>query len=327
MHRVLSVVLVLAAGCKSNDGGEASGTIEPSTGPTRGSAGGFSAGLASELAGSAKPATGSAAPAGSGSAGTGAAAVASGSGAAGSGAVGSGAGSAGSAAKPVVTPPVVAAGSGAGSAAKPVVTPPVVAAGSGAGAAAKPVATPPVVAAGSGAGSAAKPVVTPPVVAAGSGAGSAAKPAVTPPVVVAPKPPVAMSPELAAIKLSLQPNWDRDVEGPATISLVVRVSGKDPVVFKFAYGYDEAKAPADRDAYKKYLLEAGIMKVAFDRQSGAAWYLEGADPAGRAMFRIVVNYGGKHLVCGGSLYKDSGLGDIRDAVLIQAKSICESIQL
>ena len=308
MHRVLSVVLVLAAGCKSNDGGEASGTIEPSTGPTRGSAGGFSAGLASELAGSAKPATGSAAPAGSGSAGTGAAAVASGSGAAGSGAVGSGAGSAGSAAKPVVTPPVVAAGSGAG-------------------AAAKPVATPPVVAAGSGAGSAAKPVVTPPVVAAGSGAGSAAKPAVTPPVVVAPKPPVAMSPELAAIKLSLQPNWDRDVEGPATISLVVRVSGKDPVVFKFAYGYDEAKAPADRDAYKKYLLEAGIMKVAFDRQSGAAWYLEGADPAGRAMFRIVVNYGGKHLVCGGSLYKDSGLGDIRDAVLIQAKSICESIQL
>ena len=41
-------------------------------------------------------------------------------------------------------------------------------------------------------------------------------------------------------------------------------------------------------------------------------------------------YGGKHLICYGSLYKDaesSKLGDDRDQTLIQAKQICETLAL
>ncbi len=133
-----------------------------------------------------------------------------------------------------------------------------------------------------------------------------------------------MTPELAAIKLSLKPNWDRDVEEPGTISLIVKGAN---VTFKFRYGYEDPKAPADRDAYKKFLADSGALKVLMDRQSGAAWYLEGTDASSHAAFRIVVNYGGKRLVCFGSLYKDSGLGDLRDDVLVDAKKICETIQL
>jgi len=43
-----------------------------------------------------------------------------------------------------------------------------------------------------------------------------------------------------------------------------------------------------------------------------------------------VIYSGKKLICGGSLYKDAAsnqLGDIRDKTLIQAKEICETLQL
>ena len=42
---------------------------------------------------------------------------------------------------------------------------------------------------------------------------------------------------------------------------------------------------------------------------------------------MVVIYGGKKLICYGSLYKDSGLGDLRDQTVIQAKQICETLTL
>jgi hypothetical protein len=147
----------------------------------------------------------------------------------------------------------------------------------------------------------------------------------------APRVVVKPSAELAAIKISLSPNWDRDVGEAATISLVVKVPGKDDTkVFAFRYGYEDPKAPADRDAYKKWLADSKILTVNLDRQRGAAWYLEGVDGAGAPAFRFLVNYGGKKLICGGLLYKDaasSKLGDIRDKTVIQAKEICESVTL
>lgn len=133
-----------------------------------------------------------------------------------------------------------------------------------------------------------------------------------------------MTPELAAIKLTLQANWDRDVVEAGSLSLYEKNSN---ATFKFNYGYEDAKAPTEREAYKKFLADGGLLTVRADRQSGAAWYLEGTDATGHAAFRIVVKYGGKRLICYGSLYKDSGLGDLRDSVLIQAKQICEGIQL
>jgi hypothetical protein len=135
---------------------------------------------------------------------------------------------------------------------------------------------------------------------------------------------VVMTPELRAIRLSLQPNWDRDVVEAGSISLFEKNSN---ATFKFNYGYEDPKAPVDRDAYKKFLADTRTLMVKLDRQSGAAWYLEGTDATGHAAFRVVVTYGGKRLVCYGSLYKDSGAGDLRDNVITQAKQICESIQL
>jgi hypothetical protein len=125
----------------------------------------------------------------------------------------------------------------------------------------------------------------------------------------------------------MEPNWDRDIGEAGTISLVVRGSAKP---FSFAYGYDDPKAPADRDQYKKWLGDQRLLSVTLDRQRGAAWYLEGTDGNGAPAFRYLVNYGGKKLICGGVLYKDAEsnkLGDIRDRVIIQAKQICESMSL
>ena len=133
-----------------------------------------------------------------------------------------------------------------------------------------------------------------------------------------------MTPELRAIKLSLEPNWDRDVVEAGSISLFEKNSN---ATFKFNYGYEDAKAPADREAYKKFLADSKILVPRMDRQSGAAWYIEGNDASGRGVFRVVVTYGGRRLVCYGSLYKDSPHGDLRDSVLQQAKKICETIQL
>ncbi len=171
------------------------------------------------------------------------------------------------------------------------------------------------------------PVAVPaPPVAPGTGS---AVTATAPPQSSSPRVPAKVSPELAAIKLSLQPNWDRDIGDPATISLSVKRPSGDPAIFAFTYGYDDPRAPADRDAYIHFLGDQKLLTVTVNRQRGSAWYLEGTDANGPA-FRYLVNYGGKHLVCYGSLYKDaasSGLGDIRDEVINQAKKICETLAL
>ena len=144
--------------------------------------------------------------------------------------------------------------------------------------------------------------------------------------------PVKLSAELAAIKLSLLPNWDRDVDEAGTFQYVVRIKGtQNTKTFVFHYGYDDAKAPVDHDQYKKYLQDAKVMTGEIrDRQRGAAWFLEASDADGAPAFRYLVLYGGKRLICYGSLYKDaesSRLGDDRDQTVIQAKQICETLAL
>jgi hypothetical protein len=143
--------------------------------------------------------------------------------------------------------------------------------------------------------------------------------------------PVKPSAEQAAIKLDLEPNWDRDVGEAGTISFVLKVPNtEDTRLFSFRYGYDPDSAPADRDAYMKWLADQKILNVTLNRQRGAAWYLEGTDGNGSPAFRYLVNYGGKHLICYGSLYKDAAsnqLGDLRDKVVMAAKKICETMTL
>ena len=156
----------------------------------------------------------------------------------------------------------------------------------------------------------------------------AASPAIDP---AAPRVRVKPPANIAAIKLTLEPNWDRDVGEAATISLVVKVPGStDKRVFSFRYGYEDKSAPKDREAYKKWLGENKVLTVKLDRQRGGAWYLEGHDATGASAFRMIVTYGGHKLFCGGSLYRDPAsnkLGDIRDSVVGQAKKICETIAL
>jgi hypothetical protein len=111
----------------------------------------------------------------------------------------------------------------------------------------------------------------------------------------------------------------------------VRIKGTQSTkTFSFHYGYDSARAPADRDQYKKFLQDSKIMVGEIkDRQRGSAWFLEGNDGSGPA-FRYVVLYGGKRLICYGSMYKDADsnrLGDDRDQTVIQAKQICETLAL
>jgi hypothetical protein len=140
------------------------------------------------------------------------------------------------------------------------------------------------------------------------------------------KPPA----EIAAIKLELEPNWDRDLGEAGTFSLVVKVPNTDTTrVFSFHYGYEDDTAPVDCDLYKKFLEDKKVGSVTLNRQRGAACYIE-ADEAGAKAFRYLVTYGGKRLLCRGSLYKDaasSALGDLRDKVLMQAKKICETLSL
>jgi hypothetical protein len=139
-------------------------------------------------------------------------------------------------------------------------------------------------------------------------------------------------PALGAIKLDMEPNWDRDYENAGTISFVLKVPNTtDTRVFAFHYGYDLPGAPTDREAYKKFLADQKALTVTLDRQRNAAWYLEGTDGAGNPAFRMLVTYGGKRIVCWGSLYKDkesTALGpDLRDKVVNTAKKICESLAL
>jgi len=328
MIRALVVGAVLCAACNSDSASTDETLATPSPRPKKGSGGGFTASLSADLAkdrpgsgvrtagtatgdsssgsasgsgsnaGSVTAAAGSAAGAGSAQSGS-ATLSAAGSAKAGTPVAGAGSGSA--------KAPVAGAGSGSAKA-------PVAGAGSGSAKAAPPTPTP-VAGAGSGSAKVAPPTPTP---VAGAGSGSAA----------APRPPVVLTPELKAIQLSMLPNWKRDDGEAATISLFVDVQSRgETAVFRFHYGYDDPRAPTDRDAYKKFLGDAKILSVAADRQRGAAWYLEGTDATGHPAFRILVTYGGKRLVCYGSLYKDSPFGDIRDEVIIQAKKICETIQL
>jgi hypothetical protein len=144
--------------------------------------------------------------------------------------------------------------------------------------------------------------------------------------------PVKVSADLAAIKLSLLPNWDRDIDEAGTFQYVVRIKGTQSTkTFSFRYGYDDPGAPTDRELYKKYLQDARLMTGEIkDRQRGSAWFLEGNDASGLPAFRYVVLYGGKRLICYGSMYRDAEsnpLGDDRDQTVIQAKQICESLSL
>ncbi len=143
--------------------------------------------------------------------------------------------------------------------------------------------------------------------------------------------PVKLTAELAAIGLGLGANWKRDTVEGGSFSLSVDPPGGGAAkVFTFYYGYDDPHAPTDRDQYIKWLQDSKALDVKLNRQSGAAWYLQGTDVNGAPAFRYLVNYGGKHLICYGTLYKDpesSRLGDVRDDVVNQAKKICESIRL
>lgn len=132
--------------------------------------------------------------------------------------------------------------------------------------------------------------------------------------------------ELAAIKFDLEPNWDRDYGEAGTFSLVVKVpTTEEQRVFSVRYGYEDQTAPVDCDQYRKFLEDKKVMTPTLNRQRGGACYVESA-----TTFRYLVNYGGKRLMCGGSLYKDAAsaaLGDLRDKVLMQAKKICETLAL
>jgi hypothetical protein len=163
-------------------------------------------------------------------------------------------------------------------------------------------------------------------VAMGSGSAAVA------PVVVSSHTPAKVSPEVAAIQLKMLPRWERDIDEAGTFRRDVDAVSKQ-VLFVFHYGFDDPAAPKDREAYIKYLADKKLMlpahpdKPLLNRQRGSAWYLEGVDGTGAGVFRYLVNYGDKHLICGGPMYRDTGLGDLRDEVIIQAKAICESIAL
>jgi hypothetical protein len=139
---------------------------------------------------------------------------------------------------------------------------------------------------------------------------------------------VTVPAELAAIKFGMLPNWERDVQEAGTLSLAVKIPGSTAsAFFVFRYGYEDASAPADRDEYKKWLARKNVLTVRQDRQAGSSWFLEGNDGNGNPAFRVVVSWGGKKLICYGSLYRDAEsnkLGDLRDQTVIQAKQICET---
>jgi hypothetical protein len=143
--------------------------------------------------------------------------------------------------------------------------------------------------------------------------------------------PVKVPSDLAAIKLNLEPNWDRDVDEAGTISFVLRISQSgDTRTFSFHYGYDDPKAPADCDDYAKWLNDGKKLNVTLHRQRGGACYIEGLDDKGVAVFRDHVTYGGRALYCGGPQYKDpvnNPLGDLRDSVVMAGKKICETLAL
>lgn len=301
-----ALLAVVVAGCEATGAGESSGGTGvrvAESGTKRGSAGGFSATLAQEL-GAPEGSLGAAAPGaatGSADSATGSATAAGGSAAAGS-AGSPGAGS--------------AVASAAGSAGSP----------AGAGSAAAGSAAP----ASAGSATAAAPASadesTPDEKGAPASADEVASAPVAPPASVKGrvyvKPPAA----LAAIKLDLEPNWERDVGEAGTFSLVLKVPNTSETrVFSVRYGYEDDAAPVDCDQYRKFLADKKVMEPTLNRQRSGACYVEGKNA-----YRYLVSYGGKRLLCEGSLYKDAAsasLGDLRDKVLMQAKKICETLAL
>lgn len=290
-----ALLFVVLAGCEATGIGtsNSAGVRGAESGTKRGSAGGFSARLAKEL-GPPEGSLGAAAPGAEFS-----------ESAAGSGAVAGGSGVA--EAKP-------AAGSGAAASEA--------AAGSGTD-----------TAAGSGT---AESVAEAPDTAAGASdtedkdaAGESSAPAqdvvpVAPPPAIKGRAYVKPPPELAAIKLDLEPNWERDVGEAGTFSLVLKVPNTSETrVFSVRYGYEDDDAPVDCDQYRKFLVEKNKMEPTLNRQRSGTCYIESKNA-----FRYLVVYGGKRLLCEGSLYKDAAsLGDLRDKVLMQAKKICETLAL
>ncbi len=331
--RLLLALCALAA-CETTGGdagsGGAAGTTLAESGTRRGSAGGFSATLAKEL-GPPEGSLGAAAPGASTTPGKPAA----------TGSASNGAGSAGGSATAAIGDAASAGGAagtaaaasadtstaGAGGAASPGDTGTATASTGGAAG-----TTAPGIASGTGATvqtmagklSAASPPPGQNVAPATSGrAGAVAAPAAN-------RVHVKPSAELAAIKFDLEPNWERDVGEAGTFSLVVKLPNGEQRVFAVRYGYEDPAAPFDCDQYRKFLDENKVMTVTLNRQRGAACYIEGTEKTGIASYRYLVNFGGKRLVCSGSLYKDSAsssLGDLRDKVLMQAKKICETLAL
>jgi hypothetical protein len=142
---------------------------------------------------------------------------------------------------------------------------------------------------------------------------------------------VKVPPELAAIKLDLEPNWDRDVDEAGTFSFALNVPNSATTrTFTFHYGYDDSKAPNGCDDYQKWLTETQHFSVTVARQRGGSCYVEGNDSKAVPSFRFHVVYGGKPLTCWGTQYKDAAsnpLGDLRDKVVMSGKKICETLAL
>jgi len=339
----LPILLVLAA-CESHGGAGGGGAKTAELETKQGSAGGFSASLSADLAremGSAKgadvvpaaPTKGSDAAA-KGSAGAVAVVpgtTAPGTTAPGTTAPGTTASGTTTAPGPPTTPGTTAPGTTAPGSKPPGSMPP---APTGSATPAKGSAAAPMPAKGS----AAPPAMGSAVAAKGSAAPTkggepTGTTALAPPTKSAPanRVPVKPPPAIAAIKLDLEPNWERDVGEAGTFSLVVKVPNtNDTRVFAVHYGYEDQAAPFDCDQYRKYLEDKKVMAVTVNRQRGAACYIEGKDSNGVMSYRYLVNYDGKRLSCVGSLYKDSAstaLGDLRDKVLMQAKKICETLAL
>jgi hypothetical protein len=288
---VKCVLLVLLASCNANDGG-ANAAGTPQV-PTlkKGSAGGFTTQLNADLGGAPE-------------------------------------------AKAAESPTPVAQ---AGVAASGSSSPP--AAGSGS-ALAVVTPTPPVGSAGSSpvpAGSGSAPVGSssvPSSAGSGSGSSGSSDPAASPTPPSEPPThhgPVKVSPELAAIKLDLEPNWDRDSVDAGTFSFMLKVPNSATTrTFVFHYGYDDAKAPSGCDEYSKWFGTAQHFTVSVARQRGGSCYVEGLDSAAVPSFRYHVLYGGKPLTCWGPQYKDAAdnpLGDLRDKVVMSGKKICETLAL
>ena len=137
--------------------------------------------------------------------------------------------------------------------------------------------------------------------------------------------------DLAAIKLDLEPNWDRDYDEAGTFSFVLRIPGSTSTrTFYFHYAYDDAKAPSGCDDYQKWLADTHHFTITVGRQRGGSCYVEGTDDKGVPSFRYHIIYGGKPLTCWGSQYKDAAnnpLGDLRDKVVMSGKKICETLAL